>query len=343
MVVTDLKLQTTDLPNNILIGESFDFDVSLTERDHIIQQQDFLKLVDAQLEQQSEIADPTQRSLNSDQRKGYYRTHVGDDFKPGRNDVVVTLKSATFERQRRQSINVVEMPFKIEVERLTNTATRSHRILLSPDTQLIKAQGLSITAMLTAQDGSEWSFDVMKNPQLEQWQLTLAELEEDENYTVALQIKGETVKGRDLFLQPDPIALQEQSVLEQQAENEDQQGKGSDMLQSISGVVLEDEQQQVEELLVAEQILDEMTGDTDELLVGDELDDLANMEINDETEQVLEAGSSSTIKLVVGNGIIVLLIVIAIFLWRQKRAKKTNPGGSIINDDDRSNNTNAGL
>lgn len=328
MVVTDLKLRTTDLPNNILIGESFDFDANLTEKDQIIDRQDFLKLVDVQLKEQSEIAESIERSLNSQQQKGLYRTHVGDDFQAGRNDVVITMKSATFERQRRQSINVVAIPFDIIVERLTDQETRTHRLILTPDPHLIKAENLIITAVLTAQDGNEWSYDVMKNAQ-QQWQLTLAELTEDDHYTVALQIKGESVKGRSLFLQPDPIALQEQPIEiveeeliteeetldeEQQEERpEDLQGKGSDMLQSISG--------EVNDPTVEELVLDEMTGDDDELLLAeDELD----IELMD--EELVEDDASSTLKLAVGNGVIVILVILAILLWRRSRSPKTNPG-----------------
>lgn len=338
MVVTDLKLQTTDLPNNILIGESFDFDASLTEKDKIIERQDFLKLVDVQLKEESEVTDSIERSLNSQQKKGLYRTHVGDNFKPGRNDVVITMKSATFERQRRQSINVVAMPFDITVERLADQETRTHRLILIPDTHLIKSENLTITAMLTAQDGSEWSYDVMKNPQ-QQWQLTLAELSENEQYTVALQIKGETVKGRSLFLQPDPIALQEQpvemvekeSIDEEQPEkivekeNTDeepleefvgeQQGKGSDMLQSIS--------EEVNTPTVEELVLDEMAEDADELF---SLEGELEMEQGDRDEQLADEGASSTLKLAIGNGVILILVILAIFFWRRSRAKKTNPG-----------------
>jgi hypothetical protein len=168
----------------------------------------------------------------------------------------------------------------------------------------------------------------MKNAQ-QQWQLTLAELTEDDHYTVALQIKGESVKGRSLFLQPDPIALQEQPIEiveeeliteeetldeEQQEERpEDQQGKGSDMLQSISG--------EVNDPTVEELVLDEMTGDDDELLLAeDELD----IELMD--EELVEDDASSTLKLAVGNGVIVILVILAILLWRRSRSPKTNPG-----------------
>lgn len=66
--------------------------------------------------------------------------------------------------------------------------------------------GLTIAAMLTANDGSEWSYDVVKNND-DKWQLTITELRSDEEYTLNLQIKGETLTGRPLFLRPEPIIL----------------------------------------------------------------------------------------------------------------------------------------
>ena len=56
MVVTDLKLKTSDLPNNILIGDSLDFDVSLTEKNEVITRLD-LSLI--------HISEPTRRTIPS--------------------------------------------------------------------------------------------------------------------------------------------------------------------------------------------------------------------------------------------------------------------------------------
>ncbi len=305
MIVTDLKLKTTDLPNNILIGETFDFEASLTEKGETIIRSDFLKLVDAHLKEESEITDSIKRDLQAPQQ-GIYRTHVGETFQPGRNDIVITITSATFERQRRQSINVVETPLEITVEQMTDAETRTHRLTLKPDVSLIKTDGLSIAAMLTAEDGSEWSYEVMKNTD-EEWQLTLAELTPFEDYTIALQIKGETQKDRSLFLQPEPIILHDETEqIEPEKEIE---------LPSI------DEQEIVEEI-----VIDEMADSDDELLAEttEEIIDLS------EEEAVGDEGRmSSTSKLVIGNMIILLLVGIGIFIWRRNTAFGKNPGDQL--------------
>ena len=325
MVVTDLKLQTTDLPNNILIGEGFDFKASLTEKDKIIERQGFLKLVDATLKEESEITDPIEQKLNSLQEKGVYRTHVGDDFKPGRNDVVVTMKTATFERQRRQSINVVEIPFEITVERVPDQIVRTHRIKLIADESLINPETVTITAVLTAQkEGNEWSYDVMKNAQ-QQWQLTLSDLKEDENYTVALQIKAETVKGRGVFLQPEKIALQEQQsaekiedlmMIEDEVNSDKQPENETEGLDNISNEVDITEEEEL--------VVDEMADELAELPLID--DSEVTLDNSDNNQEQAEEGSSSMLKFAIGNGIILSMILLAILLWRRNKASKINPG-----------------
>jgi hypothetical protein len=118
MIMTDLKLKTAELPNNILIGETLDFTVSLTEQNEVISRQDFLELVDVKLRHENEVASPVEDSLNDTLSNGLYQAVVGNIFENGRNDFVTRVSSGTFERERRQSINVVAMPFAIDVEQI---------------------------------------------------------------------------------------------------------------------------------------------------------------------------------------------------------------------------------
>lgn len=349
MVVTDLTLKTSDLPNNILMGESFDFDVSLADKKKMIVRQDFLKLVDAELKEESDTAKPIERSLNADQKKGLYRTHVGENFKAGRNDVVVTMTSATFERQRRQSVNVIETPFEINVEQLKDKPSRTHRISLIPDTALIKTDKLNIAALLTAEDGSEWSYDVMKVAENE-WQLTLADLQAGEKYLVALQIRSQTLKGRPLFLQPPVIELNDSNnpSVPDEASNQVTPDKTDDATPDEASASVEDKampettSENTPDIMdeqaatnvddaskpLPEPVDDEMAGDVDNLLpeAGDLTPSI--QEASDETESTT-TGLSPAIQLAIGNGLILLMIGLGIFIWRRKSANRTNPGEQL--------------
>jgi hypothetical protein len=352
MVLTDLKLKTTDLPNNILIGETFDFDASLTNKSQIITRGSFLSLVNAKLAHENEMADMVEEDLNSSLRKGNYRTQVGETFQPGRNDVVTTLTSATFERQRRQSINVVEMPFAISPEQLTDEATRTHRITLIPDTSLVDAEKISIAAMLSAEDGSEWSYDVLKSTE-GNWQLTLAELEPTQEYKINLQIKAETIKGRTLFLQPNEIILidevtpeatdlseisdlsgevsEELALLEEAEENQSGEMTAEQgLIEDVDELAPLDEIAELEELSPLDLIeeLDEFSSDIDTLLPSDD-NKLGELVTDLSEERSEQAGEVSSSMLMIGNGILVLLIGIAFFIWRRKSGARKNPGEQL--------------
>jgi uncharacterized protein (TIGR03503 family) len=365
MVLTDLKLKTTDLPNNILIGEVFDFDVSLTNQDKVITKQNFLTLVNAKLTHENEIMDVVEEDLNGSQRKGNYRTQIGETFQPGRNDVVAVVTSGTFERQRRQSINVVETPFEITTEQLLDEATRTHRLTLKPDASLIEVNKTSIAAMLTAEDGSEWSYDVMKGSDND-WQLTLAELEPRQKYSLSLQIKSETLKGRALFLQPNLIELMDEgqsdiilpdselteevtdelALLEQETDLEegldelmpsDVSMETDELLVTPDELVEEatDELSPLEELdelspLDQLDVTDELGGDIDNLLPDTESDDFGLPDSEGQEDMINDENREvSTSMLIIGNAILLLLVVSGFFFWRRKMGTTQNPGAQL--------------
>jgi len=207
MVVTDLQLQTNELPNNVLVGERFDMSATLTENDTPIERQDFLKLVETTLQQQDPDGEMLTSQLQRDQGQPAYRAELGQLFSAGRNDIVITAKSATFERQRRQSINVVAVPLDIEVNQL-DAEQRSHRLSITADSALLDINSLKITALLSAADGKEFSYNVMRQDD-NHWQLTLTELQPQTEYQLSLQIRGLTPAGRDVFLQPRTLTIKD--------------------------------------------------------------------------------------------------------------------------------------
>ena len=215
MVVTDMKLETSDLPNNVLKGEKFDFHATLNDHGKPITRNDFLELVDGSLKQNSELEEK-QLSMTLDPQKSQFNAKLGEEFSAGRQDVIVTLKSATFERQRRQSINVIATPYYVDSERLPGDS-RSHRIQVQVEPTLIKQDSLSIKALLREENGSEWPYEMQKTD-TNNWQLTLTELTKDADYELSLQLRGETPEGRPVFLQAEPMTLKDELALEPAAE-----------------------------------------------------------------------------------------------------------------------------
>lgn len=177
--------------------------------------------------------------------------------------------------------------------------------------------------MLTATDGSEWSYDVMKNLD-DDWQLTLADLQAGEDYSLALQIRGETVKGRSLFLQPSPIVLIDRDLPEEVDEIE------LPVIEDIDPEIDDQIEDVVEEEPVEEEMIeieDEMAGDLDELLPEPDDELLTGLASEVSSEQD-ENTISPAYKLAIGNGIILLFVGIGVVMWRRKSAT-TNPGDAL--------------
>lgn len=212
MVLTDLQLETSDLPNNTLIGESFDIEAYLTEQGEQIQRQDFLELVEANLTEQTPSGEIQREVMTQRDESGVFVQPAGKSFAPGRNDVIVRIETETFSRERRQSVNVVAMPFEVNLTQLTEADSRSHRLELQADESLLLPDSIKINALLRAEDGSEFAYDVPANGE-NSWQLTIAELQPGESYQLSLQIRAQTPAGRDVFLQPQPLTLEDRNHL----------------------------------------------------------------------------------------------------------------------------------
>ena len=294
MVVTDMKLETSDLPNNVLKGEKFDFHATLTDHGKPITRNDFLELVDGSLKQNSELEEK-QLSMTLDPQKSQFNAKLGEEFTAGRQDVIV--KSATFERQRRQSINVIATPYYVDSERLPGDS-RSHRIQVQVEPTLIKPDSLSIKALLREENGSEWPYEMQKTD-TNNWQLTLTELTKAADYELSLQLRGETPEGRPVFLQAEPMTLKDELALEPAAELFDEEL--APILEPITG---------------------EDAADVDIMPLDD---DLMLSEDNEESGISI----SDNTKLLIGNAIILALLIAGVIWWRRQNAATAAVGDML--------------
>ena len=106
---------------------------------------------------------------------------------------------------------MVAVPLDIEVHQL-ESEQRSHRLSITADSELLDTKSLQITALLSAEDGSEFSYEVMRQDD-NHWQLTLAELQPQTDYQLSLQIRGLTPAGRDVFLMPQTLTISDDQQL----------------------------------------------------------------------------------------------------------------------------------
>ncbi|MDX1750621.1 MAG: vWA domain-containing protein [Methylophaga sp.] len=290
MVLTDLRMETIDLPNNILAGEQFDIVAKLTDHGKQIDRQDFLQLVTAELSTQPLQGEPINNKMTLNNQTATFMANLGKLFDSGQNDIVITAKSDTFERQRRQSVNVVALPFDVTVTQL-DVDSRSHRLSMSADASMIDPQSLQISALLSAPDGSEFPYEVLRQSE-NTWQLTVADLQPETAYQLSLQIRGKTLAGRNVFLQPKPIQL----------------------LDEEAGVSLTITS---ETPIASEKVNDEPF----EPVIIDPVADEPNAEIPKSTFEL-----SDTVILAIGNAVIVLLLIMGFWFWHRSRRRQLLPG-----------------
>jgi uncharacterized protein (TIGR03503 family) len=290
MVLTDLRMETIDLPNNILAGEQFDIVAKLTDHGKQIDRQDFLQLVTAELSTQPLQGEPINNKMTLNNQTATFMANLGKLFDSGQNDIVITAKSDTFERQRRQSVNVVALPFDVTVTQL-DVDSRSHRLSMSADASMIDPQSLQISALLSAPDGSEFPYEVLRQSE-NAWQLTVADLQPETAYQLSLQIRGKTPAGRNVFLQPKPIQLFDEAA-------------GASL--TITS----------ETPIAAEKVNDEPF----EPVIIDPVADEPNAEIPKSTFEL-----SDTVILAIGNAIIVLLLIMGFWFWHRSRRRQLLPG-----------------
>ena len=113
MIVTDLKLETPELPNRLVMGEGVPFTAQLTNKGQLISRRAFLRLVDVTAEASS-VAGQRRLPIN-DQGKGADQQVADGQFSmrlealapAGPMAVVVAAESSTFVREKRFLVDVV--------------------------------------------------------------------------------------------------------------------------------------------------------------------------------------------------------------------------------------------
>jgi uncharacterized protein (TIGR03503 family) len=115
MVVTDLKMQTTDLPNRVIQGEILPFSVKFSDHGKAIRKPEFLNVVNVTSSQKDMMGTSEPKPLlddgaNGDQQAndGVFSTRFGgESLNSGIGEWVIDARGPTFMRERRVAYEVV--------------------------------------------------------------------------------------------------------------------------------------------------------------------------------------------------------------------------------------------
>jgi uncharacterized protein (TIGR03503 family) len=151
MVVTDLKMRTSDLPNRLLQGQVLPFEVSFTDHGKLIRKREFLHVVEVSATQQDGQGAHEPRPLLDDGSEGdaiaddghFSMRFGGEALQRGVGELVINAKGATFVREKRLTFEVVP-PVKLQVSpregsELLDLGLSADKTLIDPLTLQAKA------------------------------------------------------------------------------------------------------------------------------------------------------------------------------------------------------------
>ncbi|MCU7905684.1 MAG: VWA domain-containing protein [Candidatus Thiodiazotropha sp. (ex Epidulcina cf. delphinae)] len=161
MVVTDLKMRTTELPNRLIQGQSLPIVAGFIDHGKPIRKREFLQVVNVSATRRDSAGESEARPLldngsESDATAGDGRFSMafgGESLNSGIGELVINATGPTFVREKRITFEVAP-PVILDVSPKGDGGLLSVKIV--PDSQLINPASLRIEAWLEDAEGSEF-------------------------------------------------------------------------------------------------------------------------------------------------------------------------------------------
>jgi uncharacterized protein (TIGR03503 family) len=209
MVVTNLKLRTTQLPNNLSVDDTPYFFVQLLQGDKVIQRKAFLDLVKITLHQQQ----PGQQwdwQLHDDGQgpdlaagDGTFSLKLAASQKEGRHELTLRVDGTTFQREQRQVINVYAYPAQATIT--PDAAVPGHYVLsVIPYAGLIEPDTMTVSAVITDAKGAGKSITLARSGPAE-WRAELSDYKDPAGYDAEFTVTGTHAGGKPVHSQLGPF------------------------------------------------------------------------------------------------------------------------------------------
>lgn len=208
MVVTDLRVIATQLPNQILAGDEHELYVHLTEGGRVIEKREFLHFIKVNVLQHSDGSPVNEWTLLDNGRKhdanagdGLYSLRLTDSLSAGEHELTVSVDGTTFRREHRQTVNVVTSPVVARI-----SEGRDGPVLyVLPRAGIIEPDTLKVIATVAGPDGTAAARTVPRTGPNE-WRLALAEYA-DAPHRLTVDIEAERPSGRPVTHSTAPLAF----------------------------------------------------------------------------------------------------------------------------------------
>jgi uncharacterized protein (TIGR03503 family) len=224
LVVTDLKLKTTTLPNILAAGKSIPFFAHLEQQGEVIRRKDFLQFVKVTLRQTSTDGQEWKHVLKDDGNKpdttandGIFSGLLNKSLTEGEHAIEVAVDGTTFKRDSRQIVKVLSQPVDAHI----STIDPNHvKVTVIPYQTLINSASMRISASHTLPSGKTEELTIPRSSPSE-WRLTLSNTESDGRHSVTVHITGSRPDGSvvDANIGPMFFQLGTNNAAKEQAES----------------------------------------------------------------------------------------------------------------------------
>ncbi len=208
LVVSDLRVITTRLPENLSPEDRYTFLVQITNEGRVIQKKEFLHFVSVNVRQEQAGGRHWDWLLLDNGRRhdaapgdGVYTLVLEDSLQPGRHTLVVDVDGTTFHRQLRQHFQVHTSP----VETLVVERDGHAFLQVIPRAGLVEPDSMHVTATITSEDGARHSAAVPRAHH-NLWQLPLDAYDPRQHHEIQVHIEGLRPDGRPLAASAGPLS-----------------------------------------------------------------------------------------------------------------------------------------
>ncbi len=202
MVVTDLRLITSNLPNNLLAGDTISFYAHLESEQEIIKRRDFLHFVRMSIKHSNETKKkPYSIKLKDDgkgidehKKDGIYSAEIKKTNTPKKHTIELLVNGTTFKRKNTHKIEIVRYPAVIDI---TSTPHNDISISIIPYQTLINTESLEIIAIYSRPNDNDEQYPVKKTSSAE-WSTIIPTNNVTGNHKVTIKIIGKNKHGKTI-------------------------------------------------------------------------------------------------------------------------------------------------
>lgn len=213
IVVTDLKMRSSQLPSRFVLGEVLPVAVSFTNQGKQITRKDFLDVVNLKSGHTDSNGTGEARPIFDDGQDGdevagdgQFTLQVGQGLAAGKVELVILAQGKTFQREQRQIFELAD-PISMRVTKGDPQGLQL-QVRLQPDSELVDLDTLSFTANLVSTAGEEQPVMLLPGVEAGMQEANIATQELLGVWTLSVSASGKTRSGSALELTLDPVEVQ---------------------------------------------------------------------------------------------------------------------------------------